>query len=88
MAVMSAYLPETIATSFIMAWFYIRSGGSLSLMIVLHATSNASVSALNLLWEDKPAIWSDVVTWSYAVVSITLVITNARPGSDRHRIEL
>ncbi len=76
LTLLRAFLPETIATSFFMSWFYIRSGGALSLMIALHATSNASVTALTLLWDDKPAIRTDVVTWSYIAVSILLVATN------------
>jgi membrane protease YdiL (CAAX protease family) len=73
--ILGRYLSETIPMSLVMAWLFNRSRGSVFLMILIHASSNASVTALHLLWEEKPPIWSESVTaaqWAAAVVFVLL----------------
>ena len=68
---LKAYLSETISMSLVMAWLFNRSRGSIFLMILIHASSNASVTALRLLWIKKPPIWSEtviIVQWIAALV--------------------
>jgi membrane protease YdiL (CAAX protease family) len=79
--ILRAYLSETIAMSFVMAWLFNRSRGSLFLMILIHASSNASVTALQLLWDERPAIWSETVTavqWGAALFFVLLSIWKHR----------
>jgi membrane protease YdiL (CAAX protease family) len=70
---LQAYLSETISMSLVMAWLFNRSRGSIFLMILMHASANASVTALRLLWIEKPPLWSEtviIVQWMAALVFI------------------
>lgn len=59
--------------------------GSVFLMILIHASSNATVAALRLLWEEKPPIWSETVTlvqWGAALVFVLLSIRGSKEHLD------
>ena len=54
-------------------------------MILVHASSNASVTALRLLWEEKPPIWSEtvpLVQWGAALVFVMLSFRTRREHRD------
>ena len=68
------YLIESIPVSIIMAWLFNRSKGSIFLMILFHSSANASIAASRLIFEERSALWANLIDGAHWLLAIALIL--------------